>query len=103
MRADVVLGLRQKVGGDPLRIVAGVGHHQHLRRPGDHVDADGAEHLPLGRGDIGVAGTDDLADRPDRFGAVGKGGDRLRAADTVDLGDAGEIGGDQHQRVDDAA
>jgi hypothetical protein len=28
---------------------------------GDHVDADLAEHLPLGGGDIGVAGADDFA------------------------------------------
>ena len=40
-----------------------VGDDQHFRRPGDHVDADGAEHLPLGGRDIGVARPDDLGDR----------------------------------------
>ena len=84
-------------------IVAGVGDDQHFRRAGDHVDADRAEHLPLGGRDIGIARPDDLGDRPDRLGAVGKRGDRLRAADPVDLRHAGEIGGDQHQRVDLAA
>ena len=77
-----------------------VGDDQHFRRAGDHVDADRAEHLALGGRDIGVAGPDDLGDRPDRLGAIGERGDRLRAADAVDLRHAGEIGGDQHQRVD---
>ena len=103
LRRHVMLGLGQKVGGDPVRIVAAVGDHQHFRRPGDHVDADRAEHLALGGGDIGIAGADDLGDRPDRLGAIGKGGDRLRAADAVDLRNAGDIGRHQHQRIDDAA
>ena len=71
--------------------------------PGDHVDADRAEHLALGGGDIGVAGADDLGDRADGFRTVGQRGDRLRAADAVDFVDAGEVGGHQHQRVDAAA
>ena len=85
LRRGVVLGLRQQVGGDPLGIVVAVGDDQHFGRAGDHVDADRAEHLPLGRGDIGVAGADDLGDRAYRFRAVGERGDRLRAADAVDL------------------
>ena len=103
LRRRVVLGLGQQVGGDPVGIVVAVGDDQHFRRAGDHVDADGAEHLPLGGRDIGVAGADDLGDRRDRLGAIGEGRDRLRAADAVDLGDAGEVGRGQHQRVDDAA
>ena len=35
--------------------------------PGDGVDADRAEHLPLGGGHVGVAGADDLGDRRARF------------------------------------
>ena len=88
--ADVVLGLGQKVGGDPVRIVVAVGDDQHFRRAGDHVDADRAEDLALGGGDIGVARADDLGDRRDRLGAIGKRRDRLRAADAVDFGDAGD-------------
>ena len=95
-----MLGLRQQVGGDPVRIVAAVGDDQHFRRAGDHVDADRAEHLALGGRDIGVAGADDLGDRRDRLGAIGERGDRLRAADAVDLGDAGDVGRGQHQRID---
>ena len=58
-----MLGLRQQVGGKPFGIVVLVGDHQHLRRPGDGVDADHAEHLALGGGDVGIAGPDDLGDR----------------------------------------
>ena len=35
----VVLGLGQKVGGDPFGVGVLVGDHQHLRGAGDHVDA----------------------------------------------------------------
>ena len=65
LRRGVVLGLRQQIGGDPVRIAVLVGEDQHLGRAGDHVDADRAEHQPLGRRHIGVAGTDDLGDRLD--------------------------------------
>ena len=95
-----MLGLGQQVDGDPGGVLGGVGHHQDLRRSGDHVDADGAEHLALGGGDVDVAGADDLIDRGDGFGAERQGGDRLGAADPVDLGDTGEVRRRQHQRVD---
>ena len=62
-----------------------VGDHQHLRRPGDGIDADRAEHLPLGGGHVGVARADDLGHRRDRLGAVGERGHGLRAADAIDL------------------
>ena len=91
LRVDVVLGLRQQIGGDPAGIAGVVGDHQHFGRAGDHVDADLAEHQPLGGGDIGVAGADDLGHRRDRRGAVGQRRHRLRAADAIDLGDAAEM------------
>ena len=95
-----MLGLGEEVGGDPVGIVVAVGDDQDLARAGDHVDADRAEHLALGGGDVGVARPDDLGDRRDRRRAVGERGDRLGAADAVDLVDAGEPGGGEHQRVD---
>ena len=98
LRAGVVLGLRQQIGGDPVGIAGLVGEDQHFGRAGDHVDADRAEHQALGRRHIGVAGTDDLGDRRDRLGAVGERRHRLRAADAIDLVDAGELGRRQHQR-----
>ena len=53
----------KKIGGDPIGVVVAIGDDQDLGRAGDHVDADPAEDAPLGRGDIGVAGPDDLVDR----------------------------------------
>ena len=100
LRGEVVLGLRQEVGGDPCGVVAAIGHHQDLRRAGDHVDADPAEDPALGRRDIGVAGPDDLVDRRDRRGAVGQRRDRLRAADPVDFVDPAQARRRQHQRVE---
>ena len=61
LRVGVMLGLRQQIGGDPGGIAGVVGNNKHFGGPGDHVDADLAEHQPLGGGDIGVAGSDDLA------------------------------------------
>ena len=100
LRAGVVLGLRQQVGGDPVGIAVPVGEDQHFGRPGDHVDADLAEHHALGRRHIGVAGADDLGDRRDGLRAIGQRRNRLRAADAIDLIDAGELGRGQHQRVE---
>ena len=45
----VVLGPGEEVGRDPIGIGAAPGEDQHLRRAGDHVDADLAEHQALGR------------------------------------------------------
>ena len=42
-----------------------LGEDDDLGRAGDGVDADPAEHLPLGLGDIGVAGADDAIDGRD--------------------------------------
>ena len=95
-----MLGLRQEIGGDPGGIVVPVGEDEDLGRAGDHVDADPAEDAPLGRGDVGIARSHDLVDRRNRRGAVGKGGDRLRAADPIDLGDPEHLGGGKNERVE---
>ncbi|ENN87541.1 hypothetical protein RHSP_44317 [Rhizobium freirei PRF 81] len=100
LRAFVMLGLSKEIGGNPIRIVVLVGDDEHFRRAGDHVDADGAEHLAFGRGHIGIAGTGDLGDRLDRFGAIGKRRNRLRAADAVDFFDAGHAGGRKDGWID---
>jgi hypothetical protein len=93
-----MLGLRQKISRDPVRVAAAVGKHQHLGRPGNHINTNLAEHEALRRRHIGIAGTDDLRDRCDGLGAVRERGDRLRTADAVDLVDAGELRGREHQR-----
>ena len=87
-RELVVLGLAQKVGRDPGGVRAAVGQHENLGRPGDHIDADLAKDLALGRRDIDVAGADDFIDGRHAFGAVGQRGDSLRAAGFDDAVDA---------------
>ena len=98
-----MLGLRQQIGGDPVGIAGLVGDDQHLGRPGDHVDADLAEHDALGGRHISVARPDDLGDRRDGRGAIGQGRDRLGAADAENLVDAGKLRRRQHQRIEFAA
>ena len=100
LRRLIVLRLRQKIGGDKAGIGAAVGEDHHFARPRDHVDADDPEHPPLGRRDIGVAGADDLVDRGDCLRPIGERGDRLRAADPVDLVHAGDARRGQRQRID---
>ncbi len=100
LRGDVMFGLRQEVGGDPVRIRRLVGEDQDLGGARDHVDADFAEHKAFGRGDIGISGSDDLRHGRNRLRAVSKRRHRLCAADTVDLVDPGEIGSRQDERVE---
>jgi len=99
LRGRIVLRLRQQIGGDPMRVVILVGDDQHFRRTGDRIDADGAEHLPLGCRHIGIAGTDNFDHRLDRLGAMGQRGDGLGAADAVDFFNARKFGGGEHERV----
>ena len=77
--------LAEQVGGADLAIDRVVGDHQRLGWPGEQVDADAAEQLPLGFGDVGVAGPDDHVDRGDRLGADRHGGNGLHAAQHVNL------------------
>jgi hypothetical protein len=55
-RRRSVLGLAEEIGGDQARVGAVVGDHEDLGRAGQQIDADAAEQLALGLGDIGVAG-----------------------------------------------
>ena len=96
--AGVMFGLRQKIGGDPIRIAGPVGEDQNLGRSGDHVDTDLAENDALGRGDVGIARADDLGDRSDGRGAIGQRRDRLGAADAIDFVDAGQLCRCQYKR-----
>ncbi len=98
-----MLGLREQVHRDPVGVGLAVADDQDLRRAGDHVDADGAEHQPLGGGDVDVARADDLVDRGHGLGAVGERRDRLRAADREHAVHAGDVGRREHQLVERAA
>ena len=99
----VVLGLREEIHRDPVGVGAAVRDDEDLGRSGDHVDADGPEYAPLGRGDIRIAGSADLVDRRDRGRAIGERGDRLRAADREGAGYSGKMRGREHQRIARAA
>ena len=98
-RARVVFGLRHQIDRDECRHGGLVGEHEHLGGAGEHVDAHVAHHELLGGGDVRVARTDDLVDARDGVGAIGERGDRLSAADLVDLGDTGLRGGGQRVGV----
>ncbi len=67
--------------------------------PAKQVDADAAEQLPLGFRHIGVAGADDHVDRLDALGAERHGGDRLHAAQHVDVVGAAEMHGGDDGRM----
>ena len=94
-----MLGLAEQVGGADFAVDAVVGDDQRLGRPGQQVDADAAEQLPLGLRHIGVAGADDHVDRLDAFGAERHGGDRLHAAEHVDVVGAAEMHGGDDGRM----
>ena len=61
-RPHVMLGLREQVGRDHLRVAGLVGQDVDLRRPGQLVDPDRPEHLPLRLVDEGIPRPDDLVD-----------------------------------------
>lgn len=98
-----VLGLRQQVDGDGERVGGVVGDDQDLGRPGEQVDADLAEQLPLGLGDVGVARPGQHVDRGDRVGAQRHRRDRLDPAQDVDLVGAGQRHRGDRRRRDLAA
>src|SRR5205814_10512740 len=50
-------------------------------------------------GEVDVSRTADRVDSGDSLGAIGEGGDRLRAADADYAVDAGERRGGEHERV----
>ena len=95
-----MLRLGAEVGADPLGLGGAVRDDHDLARAGQQVDADAAEELALGLGDVAVAGTEDLVDRGDARGADREGGDRLDAADRVDLAHAAEVQGGEQLGVD---
>ena len=103
LEAAAVLGLRQQVGGDVAGIGALVRQHCDLGGAGDGVDADAAVDLLLGGYGPGAAGAGDLVDRGDGPGAEGEGGDRLGAADGVDLVESQHGRGGENHRVRQAA
>ena len=91
-----MLGLGDEVGGDALG-VAGFAGDDDFGGSGGHVDAGFVGDGDLGGGDVEIAGADNLHDGFNGATVlccpVGHGGHGLRAADAVELGDAGKVGG----------
>ena len=59
----IVFGLREQIAGEVFgRHVLAVADDHDLARPRERIDADDPVHLPLGFGDVGVAGSGDLDD-----------------------------------------
>ena len=71
----------------------GVGHDEHLRGAGGHVDGHCARDELFGLGHVAVTGAEYLVDARNALRAVGHGGDSLCATDTVDVLDAADVGG----------
>ena len=86
----IVFRLGKQVRRCINRISAFIRDDQNFARTGDHIDIHFAVDEFLGRRDIDVARTRDLVNRSDGFGAIGKCGHRLGAADLVDLRDTGK-------------
>ena len=84
-RGRAVLGLAEQVAGQHDRVGGLVGDHHDLGRPGQQVDPDRAEQLPLGLRDVGVARPDDQVDRVGVLQPERHPGHRLHPADAEDL------------------
>ena len=102
-RLGTVLCLREQVDGGEEGVGVVIGDDEDLGGSGEQIDADLAEELALGLGDVGVARSGDEVDRCDRLGADRHSGDGLHAAEHVDLVRAGELHGRDRRRGDLAA
>lgn len=89
--AGSVFGLRYKVGGRPVRLGGFVGDDQKLAWPGQEVDGNLAEQGAFGSDYIGVARSEDFADRADGRCSASHSRDGLGAANSVNLCGAGKI------------
>ena len=96
-RFGIVLGLRDEVGGDVGGAAALAGDDD-FSGAGKHVDGAVEGDEAFGRGDVEIAGADDLVDARDGFGSVGERGHGVRAAEAIELGDAEQMRGGQRFR-----
>src|SRR5262249_10270946 len=90
-RGGTVLGLTKQVGRTNFTVHAVIGDDQGLGRPGEKIDSDSAEQLPLGFRHIGVSGAYDHVDRLNRLCAECHGRDGLYATKHVDVVGAAEM------------
>ncbi len=98
-----MLGLTEQIHRNPVGVGLTVANHENFRGARDHIDADRTEHITFGSSDIGVARSDNLINRRNRFSTVGHCGDRLSSADGVALLNAGKRSSSQNQLIGFAA
>jgi hypothetical protein len=87
----VVLGLRQEVSGDDLRICAVISDDENLARSGDRIDIDDTKDQSFRAGDVDVARAHDLIDAGNRLGAIRDGRDGLRSPRINHLGHPSDL------------
>ena len=92
----VVLGLRQHLARDELRIAALIDNHEQLARSRRSVDADDSRYLQLRLGHIRIARPDDPVHARNGVRAVRHRSDRSGAADGEHAVDAGDRRSGQH-------
>ena len=95
-----MLGLSEQIGRDERRIGGVVGNNEDFGRASGKVDADHAEELALGFGDVRVARARDQVDARHPHAAVRHRGHRLHAADAVDLVGARVVQRVERLRID---
>ena len=94
-----MFGLRQQIQCNPVRVIVAIRNHQYLGRACDHINANFTKHTTLGRCHKRISRPCNFINRRDRFGAIGKRGNRLRTANTVNFVDPRNTCGHHHQRI----
>ncbi len=94
-----MFGLAEEIGGNQLCVGGFVGDYGDFRRARQQVDTDSSEQLPLGLGDVGVAGTDQYVRRLFLQEPEGHGGHGLHTPEGEGPVHAGQIRGIEHGGV----
>lgn len=98
--AGAVFGLRHQVGGRPVRLGGFIGDDQDLAWPRQEVDGDLAEQGTFGGDYVGVARSEDFADRANGRCPASHGCNGLGAANSVNFRGAGKIKRIEEGRMD---
>src|ERR1035441_9923569 len=96
-RIGIMLGLRHKIGGNIGSIATFAGDDD-FRGAGKHIYGAIKSYEALGRGDIKIAGADDLVHALEARGSVGQRGDCMRAAQAIELRNAEQMRGGERFR-----
>ena len=94
-----MLGLAQKIDGDPVGIIVGICNHKDLRRTCNHINADLAEDPSFCSRDPGVTRPGDLVHRADRLRSIGQRRNSLRATQTIYRLDTRKPRSEENERI----